>query len=56
MKLQLKDEEEKKTETPTQVTTTAAEDEKDEELEQIKTHEKTVNIRFGSYSMLMRAA
>jgi hypothetical protein len=30
--------------------------ERDEELEQIKTHEKTVNIRFGSYSMLMRAA
>jgi hypothetical protein len=55
LKLQLKDEEEKKTENPAQVTA-AAEDEKDEELEQIKTHEKTVNIRFGSYSMLMRAA
>ena len=30
--------------------------EKDEELEQIKQHEKTVNIRFGNYSMLMRAS
>ena len=29
---------------------------KDEELASLQQHEKTVNIRFGNYSMLMRAS
>lgn len=36
-------------------TSPANEEEKDEELALIRQHEKTVNIRFGNYSMLMRA-
>jgi hypothetical protein len=31
-------------------------DDDDEEQVQIRQHEKTVNIRFGNYSMMMRAS
>lgn len=31
-------------------------DDDDEEQDQIRQHEKTVNIRFGNYSMMMRAS
>lgn len=63
LKLQLKGDEEEKKNNTSSKTSIAAKDqeaandgERDEELEQIKQHEKTVNIRFGNYSMLMRAS
>ena len=52
LKLKLKTEEEEESKEPS---AQAQEEEKDEELQQIRQHEKNVNIRFGNYSMLMRA-
>lgn len=51
LKLKLKtDEDEESKEEPE-----SPEEAPDEELQQIRQHEKNVNIRFGNYSMLMRA-
>lgn len=44
-----------KKEQPVATTTSSSTKGEDEELESIKLNEKTVNIRFGNYSMLMRA-
>ena len=50
LKMQLKDED-NKNETKNEATK-----DKDDEMDQLQQHEKTVNIRFANYSMLMRAS
>ena len=57
-KLSLKDEEEskeQKTETDQNISKDSG-DEESNEMKQINQHAKTVNIRFGNFSMLMRAS
>lgn len=48
LKVQLKDDDNKTEVTPTP--------DRDAELDSLQQHEKTVNIRFANYSMLMRAS